>query len=104
MASFSNMAKETIQKALNNRFFIKNGLFSKTAVILCATWAFVLFKYLFATCVIDFVVYNIAVHWPIVFNWADAGALTTAASALYFAVHKPGSNGNGSANQESNTK
>jgi len=88
-----------IQKSLNNRFFCKDGGFSKTAVILCLTWAIVLFKFLFATCVIDFIVYGITFHWPIVFNWADAGALTAAASALYFSVHKKSGN-NGSANQE----
>lgn len=87
------MAKKIQQtmsaKLLNNRFFLKDGLFSKTAAILVITWTFVLFKYLFATCILSFIVPIVNVHilWPIVFDWADAGAITGAASALYFAVN-----------------
>ena len=78
-----------MDKLLNNRFFLKDGMFSKTAAILTATWVFVLFKYLFASCVLSFVipVINVYIFWPIVFTWADAGAITTSASALYFAVN-----------------
>lgn len=81
--------KNLMNKFFNNRFFLKNGMFSKTAAILIATWVIVLFKYLFATCIISLVIpaVNIKIYWPIVFDWADAGALTGAASTLYFAVH-----------------
>jgi len=84
------MTYETFKNAiLENRFFLKDGMFSKTAAILMAAWTFVLFKYLFASCILSFVVpgINIFIHWPIIFNWADAGAITGAASGLYFAVN-----------------
>jgi hypothetical protein len=74
----------------NNEFFQKNGSFSKTAVILCAAWVLVLFKFLFATCVIDITILGIRINWPIIFNWSDAGAVLGAASSLYFAVHNMG--------------
>lgn len=84
--------KQIINKLLNNRFFRKDGEFSKTSAILCATWAFVLFKYLFATCELDFMIpyFKIKMHWGIVFNWADAAAITSSASSLYYAVHNMG--------------
>jgi hypothetical protein len=76
-----------VNSLLSNRFFLKNGIFSKTAVILTVTWAFVLFKYLLAPCIFDLHVFGFRIYWPIVFNWPDAAAITTAASTLYFAVH-----------------
>ena len=84
------MTYETFKNAiLENRFFLKDGMFSKTAAILMAAWTFVLFKFLFATCIITFTipVVSVYIYWPIIFNWADAGAITTSASALYFAVN-----------------
>lgn len=88
--------QDLYNKVLNNRFFTKNGEFSKTSAILVATWVFVLFKYLFATSVFDFMIpyIKIQIHWNIVFNWPDAAAITGAASSLYFAVHKKTSDGN----------
>ena len=76
-------------KLMNNRFFLKDGFFSKTAAILTATWVFVLFKYLFEACIITFTipVVGVFIYWPVLFDWASAGAITASASALYFAVH-----------------
>jgi hypothetical protein len=80
---------------LENRFFMKKGVFSKTAVILCVTWFIVLFKYTFAPSILDFMIGNLHIRWPIVFDWADAAALTSAASALYFSIHNVGNGGYG---------
>jgi hypothetical protein len=81
------MVKKITNSIFSNRFFLKNGIFSKTAAILSVSWAFVLFKYLLAPVIFDFTLFGIKIYWPILFNWADAAAITTGASTLYFAVH-----------------
>jgi len=78
---------DIINKVLLNRFFLKDGGFSKTSVILCITWVFVLFKYLFSYCIVNFMIFGVQIYYPIVFSWTDAAAITGSASSLYFAIH-----------------
>lgn len=89
-------------KLLNNRFFLKDGFFSKTAVILVAAWVIVLFKFAFQGCLINIPVYDWVFKWPISFDWADAGAILGAVSSLYFSVHNLGNKKNGNGNGDCN--
>lgn len=67
------------------KIFQKDGIFSKTSVILVAVWVVALLKWIFQGA--HLVVGAAGVDWQIVFNAGDAISMTGAASTLYFAVH-----------------
>lgn len=74
-----------VEEVTTMRIFHKDGIFSKTSVILVATWAVALFKWLFQGAHIIITAAN--VDWTIVYISGDAIIMTGAASTLYFAVH-----------------